>query len=85
MLLCEAGPDKRASLADINACATTPCNDGIDTAICNDLPAPALADADGRTCSCGTGFTYASENDGCRGMRLKWMSFPIYLQIDAAL
>ena len=56
-----------ATLADTDACETTPCATGDDAAICVDKPAPALGDVRGRACSCETaGFVY-DEVNGCMG------------------
>jgi hypothetical protein len=53
--------------ADIDACNQTPCKSNTAGDVtCTDELAPALGDASGRTCSCGTGYVYA-ENTGCTG------------------
>lgn len=53
--------------ADIDACNQTPCKSSTaGNVTCTDELAPALGDASGRTCSCGTGYVYA-ENTGCTG------------------
>jgi hypothetical protein len=61
-------------IADVDACEAAPCNNGNDTAVCNDLPAPALGDAGGRTCSCeAPGFIYANDDTGCVGELAEWI------------
>ena len=49
-------------LSEINACTAFPCVGG---AQCTDKPG-AGNDTNGRTCSCGTGYTYDA-NLGCDG------------------
>jgi hypothetical protein len=54
-------------LTDVDACVAQPCKNGNGTAFCEDLPAPAADDPDGRNCSCSTGFMYVDDDTGCTG------------------
>ncbi len=52
---------------EMNACVSNPCG---TSATCADLPAPALGNADGRTCACPTGFSgnpavFCGDTNGC--------------------
>lgn len=48
-----------------DACALSPCsNNGVGNVNCTDSSPPALGDAQGRTCTCGTGWNYV-EGTGC--------------------
>lgn len=47
---------------DINACDSTPCGANMD---CFDSPAPAGADASGRSCQCRAGYALSRSGVGC--------------------
>jgi hypothetical protein len=54
-------------VTDDDACALSPCsNNGVGNVNCTDSSPPALGDAQGRTCTCGTGWNYV-EGTGCVG------------------
>ena len=50
--------------ADINACTNNPCD---ANAACADSDAPALDNADGRTCTCNDGYSGDGEDGDCAG------------------
>lgn len=58
---CQTGYAGTTSCVNIDACATNPCG---ANANCQDLPPPALGDAQGRTCTCQSGFEGNAET-GC--------------------